>query len=302
MNTQALHTGHALTQTSYLIGLIGDGVLPSLSPPMHEREAQFLGIQYVYRPIDLVELGLGPESVGQVLEQASRLGFDGLNITHPCKQLVLEHLDHVSDEARLLRAVNTVTITDRGFTGYNTDHSGFARGFRQGLPDASLNNVLQLGAGGAGSAVAYALLGLGSDRLTVVDVDGSKAEKLVATLQQEFGKERVGAGYWQNVPALLAAADGLVNATPIGMAAHSGTPLNVSLLESRHWVADVIYMPIETELLRAARAVGCQTLDGGRMCVNQAADAFRIFTGIDPDPDRMRETFLAHTGQADARR
>ena len=87
-------------------------------------------------------------------------------------------------------------------------------------------------------------------------------------------------------------ADGLVHCTPVGMAAHPGVPLNLDLLESRHWVADIVYRPIETELVRGARAKGCEVLDGGRMAVGQAADAFRIFTGLEADPDRMRAHFL----------
>jgi shikimate dehydrogenase len=78
----------------------------------------------------------------------------------------------------------------------------------------------------------------------------------------------------------------------VGMAAHPGVPLELDLLEARHWVADIVYRPIETELVRGARAKGCDVLDGGRMAVGQAADAFRIFTGLEPDPDRMRSHFL----------
>jgi shikimate dehydrogenase len=87
-------------------------------------------------------------------------------------------------------------------------------------------------------------------------------------------------------------ADGLVHCTPVGMAAHPGVPLDLELLEPRHWVADIVYRPIETELVRGARAKGCDVLDGGRMAVGQAADAFRIFTGLDADPERMRSHFL----------
>ena len=146
---------------SYLVGLVGDGVMPSLTPHMHEREGDVQGLRYLYRPIDLLELGLPGDAVGELLQSARSLGFNGLNITHPCKQLVLEHLDEVSPDARRLGAVNTVVIRDGRFIGHNTDFSGFAAALASGLPGAQLDRVVQLGAGGAGSAVAYALLTAG---------------------------------------------------------------------------------------------------------------------------------------------
>ena len=139
---------------SYLVGLVGDGVMPSLTPPMHEREGDVQGLRYLYRPIDLLELGLPAESVGQLLQSARALGFNGLNITHPCKQLVLQHLDEITPDARRLGAVNTVVIQDGRFIGHNTDFSGFAGALASGFPGARLDRVVQLGAGGAGSAVA----------------------------------------------------------------------------------------------------------------------------------------------------
>ena len=122
---------------SFLVGLIGDGVTPSLTPPMHEREGDVQGLRYLYRPIDLTELGLPGRSVGELLTGAYRLGFNGLNITHPCKQLVLEHLDEVTPDARRLGAVNTVVIRDGRFIGHNTDFSGFAAALASGLPGAT---------------------------------------------------------------------------------------------------------------------------------------------------------------------
>jgi len=156
---------------SFLVGLVGEGVLPSLTPPMHEREGDRQGLRYLYRPLDLLETGLPAGSIGELLRWAADLGFNGLNITHPCKQLVMAHLDEVSEDARRLAAVNTVVIQDGRFIGHNTDFSGFARALADGLPGASLQRVVQLGAGGAGSAVAYALLTAGVGVLDLVDTD-----------------------------------------------------------------------------------------------------------------------------------
>ncbi|MCU1532568.1 MAG: shikimate dehydrogenase [Arthrobacter sp.] len=277
---------------SFLVGLVGDGVLPSLSPYMHEREGDVQGLRYLYRPIDLTELGLPGEAVGELLTAARRLGFNGLNITHPCKQLVLEHLDEVSSDARRLGAVNTVVIRDGRFIGHNTDFSGFAAALAAGLPGAKLDRVVQLGAGGAGSAVAYALLTAGVRELELVDTDPARCAARAAELDGFFPDSTVTARTVAELVQLMPLADGLVHCTPVGMAAHPGVPLDMSLVESRHWVADIVYRPIETELVREARAKGCEVLDGGRMAVGQAADAFRIFTGLAADADRMRAHFL----------
>lgn len=277
---------------SFLVGLVGDGVMPSLTPYMHEREGDVQGLRYLYRPIDLMELGLPGQAVGELLAGARSLGFNGLNITHPCKQLVLDYLDEISPDARRLGAVNTVVIRDGRFFGHNTDFSGFAAALAAGLPGATLDRVVQLGAGGAGSAVAYALLTAGVRELDLVDTDVARGAARAAELAGFFPGRTVTARTTAELPQLMPLADGLVHCTPVGMAAHPGVPLDMSLVESRHWVADIVYRPIETELVRAARAKGCEVLDGGRMAVGQAADAFRIFTGREPDADRMRSHFL----------
>ncbi|MDQ4503601.1 shikimate dehydrogenase [Sinomonas sp. ASV322] len=283
----------SLPHESYLIGLIGDGVTPSLTPPMHEREGEARELLYLYRPIDLLTLGLPAQSVGDLLRAARLLGFNGLNITHPCKQLVLEHLDEIDDDAARLGAVNTVVIRPDGTTvGHNTDWSGFLHAFRSGLPGAELGRVVQLGAGGAGSAVAYALLTAGVRHLSIVDVDDARAADRAAELASLFPDASVEGRTTAELASLLEAADGVVHCTPVGMAAHPGAPFDTSLLDARQWVADIVYRPIETQLVRDARAAGCRVLDGGRMAVGQAVDAFRIFTGIEPDAERMRAHFL----------
>jgi shikimate dehydrogenase len=259
---------------------------------MHEREGDIQGVRYLYRPIDLHELDLPASAVGDLLQSAYRMGFNGLNITHPCKQLVLQHLDEIAPDAERLGAVNTVVIQDGRFIGHNTDFSGFAAALASGLPGAGLGHVVQLGAGGAGSAVAYALLTAGVQMLDLVDMDPARSAERAAELAGFFPDRTIRARTTAELPQLMPAADGLVHCTPVGMAAHPGTPLDMALVEPRHWVADIVYRPIETELVREARAKGCQVLDGGRMAVGQAADAFRIFTGLEPDADRMRAHFL----------
>lgn len=281
----------------FLVGLIGTGIGPSLSPPLHEREADAWEVRYLYRRLDLDRLGLAPEGVGELLDAVRVAGFDGLNVTHPCKQLVLEHLDELSDDAAALRAVNTIVFRDGRTVGHNTDWSGFARSFDRGLPDAQLEQVVLLGAGGAGSAVAHALLSLGAAHLTVVDRDRERADGLADALVGRFGTGRASSGDPAHLDAALASADGLVHATPTGMAAHPGLPLDACLLRPELWVADIVYRPLETELVRTARGLGCRVLDGGGMAVYQAADSFRLFTGIEPDADRMLDHFATLVGR-----
>ncbi|GHB15576.1 shikimate dehydrogenase [Streptomyces viridiviolaceus] len=277
-----------MAKDSYLVGLIGSGIGPSLTPALHEREADRQGLRYLYRLIDIDTLGVPPEAVGDLLRAARDLGFDGLNITHPCKQLVIEHLDALSPQAEALGAVNTVVFDDDGrATGHNTDVTGFAASFARGLPDVPLERVVQLGAGGAGAAVAHAMLTLGAGRVTVVDAVPERAADLAASLGRHFGEGRASSATPDRLAELLGTADGIVHATPTGMAAHPGLPLPAGLLHPGLWVAEVVYRPLETELLRAARALGCAVLDGGGMAVFQAVDAFRLFTGREPDSARM---------------
>ena len=276
----------------YLVGLIGDGVMPSLTPPMHERAAQVHGLHYLYRPIDLTELNLPASDIGELLQAGAKLGFNAFNVTHPCKQLVLDHLDDISPTARAIGAVNTVVIQDGKFIGHNTDASGFIRGLNDGLPGVAKRKVLQLGAGGAGAAVAYALLQDGTEELHIVDLDEDRVEHRVRELRKHFPHAAIHAATPQQVPQLLGQVDGLLNATPIGMHHHPGLPLDLAALEERHWVADCIYRPVDTELIVAARDLGCQVLDGGYMAVGQAVDAFEIITGIRPETQQVRSHLL----------
>ena len=276
---------------SFLAGLIGAGIGPSLTPPMHEREAARLGHRLVYRTIDIARLGMEPDSVGYLVDAAARLGFDGLNITHPCKRLVLPALDGLSTEAEALGAVNTVVFGAGGAVGHNTDWSGFARSLRHELPDVPKDRVVVLGAGGAGAAVAYALLVSGVRELVVVDVDASSAEGLAARLTERFPEADCRTGTPDGLGRLLSGADGLVHATPTGMAHHPGLPLDPALLRPSLWVADVVYRPVRTELLRAASARGCRTLNGGGMAVFQASDAFGLITGLEPGPEHLHAHF-----------
>lgn len=273
------------------VGLIGAGIRQSKSPMLHETEAAAQGLELSYALIDIEARRLTPTALPALLSEAEASGFRGVNITHPFKQRVMALLDELSDDARQLGAVNTVVFANGRRIGHNTDWSGFLESFRRGLPDAAVGTVLQLGAGGAGAAVSHAALRMGVDRLFLCDIDPDQASKLAEAINRRAGRDFAIAT--TDVARAAAAADGLVNTTPVGMDAHPGLPLEAGLVEPRHWVADIVYFPIETALLSLAGSRGCRVLDGGGMAVFQAAGAFRLFTGREPDAERMLAAFRA---------
>jgi shikimate dehydrogenase len=272
-----------------LLGLIGSGIQASKSPALHEAEAAAQGFECRYELLDLDQLGKGIEHLPVLLAEAERRGFAGLNITYPCKQAVIPHLHELSPQARTIGAVNTVHFIQGRRVGHNTDAWGFAESFRQDMTGAAVGSVAQVGAGGAGAATAFALLDLGAGRLRLIDSDQRRAEALAAALAIQFPDRDIRA--WPRLEDALRGADGIVNATPMGMARHPGSAIPAALLAPSLWVADIVYFPLNTELLRAARAAGCRTLDGGGMAVHQAARAFEIFTGRIADAARMRRHF-----------
>lgn len=272
-----------------LVGLIGAGIQGSMSPALHEEEARHHGLRLHYQLIDLDVAGVGVEALPGLVHAARLMGFASLNITYPCKQAVIPLLDELSDEARAIGAVNTVVIGRGRLVGHNTDGTGWSWGFRRALPGANLERVVLLGAGGAGSACADAVLRLGARRLVVVDREPRRAEQLADRICSIHGADR--AGTETDIAVALKDAHGLIHATPTGMSKHPGAPLEDGLLRSGIWVSEVVYVPLETPLLKAARHAGCRTMDGGHMNVGQAVRGFKLFTGLDADATRMETHF-----------
>ena len=270
---------------AYLLGLIGSGIQASRTPAMHEREGARRGFRTLYRLIDITPLGLTAAALPELLTNCQRLGFNGLNITHPCKQAVIPLLDELSEDAAAIGAVNTVVFKDGLKVGHNTDWWGYTDGFRRGLPDADLARVLQLGSGGAGAAVAYALMKLGAESLMIFDIDRAKAQALADDLNRRFDG-RVSAV--DDAAAAAKSATGIVQCTPIGMSAHPGLPIAADALRPSLWASEIVYFPLETEFLRTAKARGCRVVDGSGMAVGQAVRAFELFTGMTADAEAMR--------------
>ena len=278
------------------VGLIGSDIQQSKSPALHMAEGAAQGRDLSYELIDLTARGLTPEALPELLAEAEAAGFAGVNVTHPCKQRVIPFLHELSPDARDLGAVNTVVFREGRRIGHNTDWSGFMEGFRRALPGAKLDQAFQMGAGGAGAAVAHALLKLGVERLRLADMEPERAQGLVEALNRRAG--RPFAQVAGDLAAAMVESDGFVNATPMGMKAHPGTPIDPDLIRPAQWVAEIVYFPLETALLAAARAKGCRLADGGGMAVFQAVEAFRLFTGLSPEAERMARRFRDFAWQA----
>jgi shikimate dehydrogenase len=274
---------------SCLIGLIGAGIQHSLAPAMQMREGTLQGLRYLYNLIDTTKLGLGQEDLPDLVTAAQRMGYNGLAVTHPFKQTIIPLLDELSDDARALGAVNTVVLKDGKKVGHNADWYGFYEGFVRALPDVPRRRAVQLGAGGAGAAVAHAAMKLGIEELNIFDIESSRADHEVEALNARFGKGR--ARLVRDLAASMAEADGLIHCTPVGMGKKSDMAIPKELLRSELWVAEIVYFPLETELLRTARALGCRTANGGGMLVFQAAEQMRLFSGAPANGERMLEHF-----------
>jgi shikimate dehydrogenase len=272
-----------------LAGLIGRGISGSKSPHIHEREAAAIGLPLVYRIIDFDCLNYAEDRLEEILLVLQRIGFDGVNVTHPFKQQVLACLDKISEDAAAIGAVNTVIFRNGARAGFNTDWSGFRASVLRDLAGISLVNVALIGAGGAGAAVAYALLNMGVRKLTINDRDQAQARYLARRLNSLFPKQTVCAA--DGPKEALRDVDGIVHASPVGMLSHPGLPFDPAYLLPDMWLVDIVYFPIETELLKAARERGCRVLSGGGMVVQQAAQAFRLITDVEPSVSRMIQSF-----------
>lgn len=287
-----------MSQRRVLVGLIGANIMKSLSPALHVDAFAAAGIEGFYHLMDVDQLP--GRTLKQLLDAARTAGFAGTNVTFPFKQEVMTLLDTVDPEARQIGAVNTVTFgADGRTTGYNTDRRGFRLSFEEGLGRTAADGktVVQVGAGGAGRAVAFALMDLGVATLVLHDRDPKQAETLKADLARYYDATRCRVS--NDITAEVPKADGVANATPLGMHGIPGNPVPVDLRKDQ-WAADVIYSPIETAFIKTAMAKGARVLTGGGMCVHQAAEAFRLFTGIEPDTKRMHRTFAEALAKRDA--
>ncbi|MEM1998885.1 MAG: shikimate dehydrogenase [Archaeoglobaceae archaeon] len=259
-----------------LLGIIGYPIKHSISPRVHETLMKTYGIEGRYLAFEVK-----PNDLRDAILGAKALGFTGLNVTIPYKEEVLKFVNPVGD-AKL--AVNTIDL--RTMKGYNTDIYGVEMAFRSAEIDVSGKVALIVGAGGAAKAVAIALLKMGAK---VVITNRTQIRGIeTASALREYGScvfhpmERIG-----EVKAEI-----LVNATPVGMKGSPGMPVDEELLKEDLIVFDVVYNPVETQLIRKAKEKGCKAITGLEMFVYQAEKAFEIWTGIKPDVELIRRASL----------
>jgi quinate/shikimate dehydrogenase (NAD+) len=288
-----------MTKRRMLVGLIGANIQGSLSPALFADAFAAAGIDGFYHLMDVDRLP--GRRLPQLLDAVKAAGFAGINVTYPFKQEIMPLLDAVDPEAAQVGAVNTVVVgPDCRTTGYNFDRRGWRESFAESLGRASAQGktVVQVGAGGAGRAVAFALMNLGVAVLVIHDLDRARAQALAGDISLHYGSSRCRIA--DDLERDIAAADGVVNATQVGMRGFPGNPIPVAALRATQWAADVIYTPVETEFLAAAAAKGARVLHGGGMCVHQAVAAFRMLTGVAPDPARLHRAFAAAVAACDA--
>ncbi|MEA3345480.1 MAG: shikimate dehydrogenase [Chloroflexota bacterium] len=268
----------AINGHTKLVGVIGWPVEHTVSPAMHNAAFDAAGLNWRYVP-----LRVHPERVVEAVRGLRALGFVGCNVTVPHKRAIMGSMDEITDQARAIGAVNTITIQSDGrMVGHNTDADGFLRALADGDLDPKGKQALVIGAGGAGRAVAYALASSGA-AVTILNRTLSRAESLVADLISFFPRADAEARPYS--PASLRqeaqSADLLVNATPLGMwpqVDRSPWPDEVPMLPSLT-VFDVVYNPPETKLMRQARSAGAQAIGGLGMLVRQGATAWELWTG-----------------------
>jgi shikimate dehydrogenase len=265
-----------ITGTTKIYGIFGRPVAHSLSPAMHNAAFDSLGLNSVYVPFAV-------HNLPQAVEGLRGLNLGGVSVTIPFKEEIIPLLDEIDDQARIIGAVNTVVNREGRLWGTNTDWQGALAALREEINLAG-QQVLILGAGGAGRAIVYAVRQAGGE-VSVADEDEARAR----TLAREFGAASVPLAQAAREPATV-----LINATPVGMAPQAeAIPLDPDSLSKFSVVMDIVYKPLRTRLLREAAAHGCRCIDGLQMLVHQGARQFELFTGQPAPVEIMRRAALA---------
>lgn len=258
-----------------ICALIGDPVEHSLSPHIQNAAFRHLNLNFVY-----VAFKVTKENVEKALQGTRALGIKGLNVTMPLKTAVIPYLDELALDAEKMGAVNTILNNDGKLIGYNTDGLGALEALKANRQNPAGKNILILGAGGAARAVAFSLC-KEANAILILNRTVEKAKNLAEELDKTFGKTvRYGKLNRETLAKEIGNMDILVNATSLGMAPHENeTPVDMALLHRNLTVFDLVYNPLETRLLREAKAVGAKTVDGLSMLVYQGALSFEIWTG-----------------------
>jgi len=270
-----------------LAGVIGDPISHSLSPRLHGHWLRRHGLKGHYVPLHITHANLA-----DALRLLPDMGFVGVNVTIPHKEYILSLVSNVTDRAALIGAANTLTFLGEGrIQADNTDGQGFISSIRQALPgwSASAGPALVLGSGGAAKAIVSALISDGAPLVHVANRTRARAEGL----KEQFGA-RVDPQDWTHIPTLVGKAALIVNTTSLGMEGQPPLTLDLARLAPPTVVTDIVYSPLDTALLRQARAAGCTTVDGLGMLLHQAVPGFERWFGYTPlVDDDLRQAVLA---------
>ncbi len=270
------------------LAVLGHPIGHTLSPIMHNASIKALGLdgQYEYSKLDVPP--------GELMERLAQLpseGYDGVNLTIPLKEVAFQGLEKLADSARILGAVNTVEFTANGMTGHNTDGYGFLKALEEAFGKATEgDHVFVLGCGGAGRAVALMAALNGAKALTLADVDAVR----VANLRAEIKRIAPQVEIFQTLEksqqiSACREADLVIQASPVGMKKDDPSLLPPEAFRAGQRAFDLIYMYPETAFLSTAKSAGAQIANGLGMLLHQGARAFKIWTGLDPDVEAMRD-------------
>ena len=282
-----MHTRHLLTGHTRIVGVIGDPVEHSRSPQMHNAAFAKAGLDYVYVPFHVL-----PNDLAAAIAGFQAINVVGINVTLPHKQAVISHLTSISREAELIGAVNTLTFTDAGIHGDNTDAPGVLRALEENsnMSVPVGENVVVLGAGGAARAVVVALALAGVASITIANRTVERAVALAEEMGQKTGVSMRGLGLTDaQLPVAVRESLLLINTATVSMDTTHPLLISADWLQPGTIVYDIVYTPPVTPLMRAAAARGCETLGGIGMLVHQGAIAFEKWTGIAPCTETMHQ-------------
>jgi shikimate dehydrogenase len=279
------------------LGIIGYPVSHSLSPLMHNTAIRSLSLEYHYYPFQI-----RPEELSNAVNDIRNLGIKGINVTIPHKEPIIDLLDDINRDARLIGAVNTVNREGEKLVGYNTDGKGFIKSLREDAKvDPKGKNILILGAGGAARGLAIQLSLEKTNRIVIANRTLKRAEELVKDL-----KEKVGFCECTSIPLedkiitdYIPDSDIIINATSLGMKGEDSPIIHSDLITKRHLVCDIVYSPLETPLLKEAKMRGAKVLNGLGMLIYQGALSFEIWTGKEFPVDLVRETLIKELDSID---
>lgn len=271
-----------------VFGLIGDPVEHSLSPPMHNRAFQALGLNCIYVPFRVKE-----EQLPGALEGIRSLHLQGVNVTTPHKENVLPYLDRLSEKVKVIGAVNTIKNEEGKLAGYNTDGSGFVRYLKEELGmTLEGKNVTVIGVGGAAKSIAFFLSKEKLEKMVIANRTPEKAEEFGQVLHEKSNIAAIGVPLENDIlDSFIKNSNLVVYTLPMDFLSNGNWPFDPASLTEDTLLIDLRYYPRETAVMKIARERGLKAYNGGGMLLYQGIEAFKIFTGEEPPVEEMKKAF-----------